>query len=225
MIAIGATYLRTDERVDVLASLSVCQQCLDRIEAEPGLWKWVILSMHNAMQGAMVCHLSGTAQLGALDKKSATAWLAWHQRDIYGEIERISDGIDEFGIPITRIKNKIDYPPKAKLANAKQLFKRLYNNCERVEPSAGGVLKISEAERRSFDQLNKLRNEFSHFTPKGWSIELSGLPETLEDVLGVMQKIALDPWPFRHLGSVETAKLDEILLTLRARLNGMSTGL
>jgi hypothetical protein len=63
---VDSNWLQIDERSDVLVSLSACLICVSECGRNPGLWKWAILALHNAVQGAMVCHLSGTAQLGAL---------------------------------------------------------------------------------------------------------------------------------------------------------------
>lgn len=104
-----ASGLRVDERTDVLISLSLCLRCLKSLGDDPGFWKWAILSLHNALQGAMVCHLSGTAQLGALSDKSDDDWLAWHERDRRGEIKCIEDGTDELGIPKTRFASSLSF--------------------------------------------------------------------------------------------------------------------
>jgi hypothetical protein len=53
-------WLRIDEQIDVLASLSLCLKTLGMVADDPTQWKWTILSMHNALQGASVCHLSGS---------------------------------------------------------------------------------------------------------------------------------------------------------------------
>jgi hypothetical protein len=39
---------------------------------------------------------------------------------------------------------------------------------------------------RSLELLNELRNGFVHFTPKGWSLELAGLPALLTDVADIV---------------------------------------
>ena len=64
---------------------------------------WVVLSMHSALQGAMICHLSGTVGVGALEERCADKWHAWHEEDRKGEIESVENGADEFGIPRRRI--------------------------------------------------------------------------------------------------------------------------
>lgn len=211
-------WLSIDERSDVLASLSLCQNCLADVAAEPANWKWAILSLHNGLQGAMVCHLSGTAQLGALDKKSVAEWLEWHERDRRGEIKRILQGTDELGMPEFRFATRDDQPPRERLADAKELFRRLYNAKKRCEPGAGAILTINGEQLRSFVRLHHLRNGFAHFTPKGWSIELSGLPKMFRDLVEVIELISRDPWTFRHMEGQEQQRLVLLLEGIKARV-------
>ncbi len=159
-------YARTDECQDVLASLEHCALSLIQARQSDRAWKWVVLSFHSALQGAMVCHLSGTAQLGAPTKKCAAKWLEWHERDRRGEITWIK-GVDEFGDPIKRIGKKEDQPPGEFVANADELFKRLSCPSLRIDNGCGGIISITEKQRKSFKRLHNLRNKFSHFSPRG----------------------------------------------------------
>ena len=159
----------------------------------------------------MVCHLSGTGQLGALTKEGATKRLEWNERDRRREIKRIQD-VDEFGHPITRrIEKKEDKPPENYVANASELFKRLSRPSWRLEDGCGGVISITEEQGKSFKRLHKLRNQFSHFSPMGWSIELELIEEVIDDILDVLCSILDDPWPFRLMP-------EEDRITLRSRI-------
>ncbi|MBC6445280.1 MAG: hypothetical protein GDA50_07640 [Alphaproteobacteria bacterium GM202ARS2] len=209
------SWLRIDERTDVLASLSLCLKTLDMVTDEPAQWKWAILSIHNALQGAMVCHLSGTADVGALTDKCAKEWWSWHDRDGRGKIKRIDTGIGALGIQEARFASKTDHPPDEILADTKTLFKRLYKADKRVEGGAGAELIVDETSRRSFYRLHDLRRNFAHFTPKAWSIEIDGLPQIFEHMLGILRNIASDPWPFRHMDEEEKTKLDVLLSELQ----------
>ena len=186
-------YVRTDERHDVLASLEQCALSLAQARRSERAWKWVVLSLHSALQGAMVCHLSGTEQLGALQKNSAAKWREWNERNI-------QDGADDSGCP------------EPLVADAKELFKRLHCSAARIEDGCGGVISITEQQRKSFDRLHKLRNEFSHFSPKGWSIELS-FKQVIDDVLNIMCLIADDGWGFRNMTedrNILRSKIEEV---------------
>jgi|BarGraIncu01122A_1022018.scaffolds.fasta_scaffold90785_1 hypothetical protein len=45
---------------------------------------------------------------------------------------------------------------------------------------------------RSMAMLNGLRNEFTHFLPKQWSLEVSGLPAICGDCLGLIEFLGWD---------------------------------
>ena len=60
------TYIRTDERSGFLCSMRHCVGSLDLAANDLLQWKWVILSIHNALQGALVNTLMGSARFGAL---------------------------------------------------------------------------------------------------------------------------------------------------------------
>jgi len=168
----------------------------------------------------MVCHLSGTAGLGAQSRKTVKDCLAWQERDRRGEIKWEDRGVDEWGIPIRRPARAEDYPPKERLADTKELFKRLYDVSKRHE-TAGAVLEIDESERDAFRRLHDLRNDLTHFTPKGWLIEIAGLPQIFLNVLAVLEKIAGDSWPFRHLNPEEVELLKSLMGRLRTQLHSM----
>lgn len=214
-------WLRTDERADVLSSLSACLLCLRHCNEDTGLWKWAILSLHSAIQGAMVCHLSGSAQLGALSEKAAAKWLDWHERDRKGETRRIDCGTNEVGVRQFRFADG-NRPPPERLADAGELFERLINESKRIEGGAGAIIEVTAPERESFQRLHDLRNNFSHFTPKGWSVEFSGLPDAFLDMLRLVERIAADPWPFRHMSEGETTKLADLLKELREEVEARS---
>ena len=216
--------VQTDERQDVLASLEHCAICLADAERSEGAWKWVVLSLHSALQGAMVCHLSGTAEVGALTPECARQWSDWHERDRRGEIQYVDDGVDEFGVAIRRPRSPLDRPPRDRVASAPVLFKRLGSESERIESGCGRVLEITTAQRRSFGRLHDLRNGFTHFSPKGWSIELRLIEDIVPDMLNVITQIADDWWPFRHMSVEERELLSKSISDLRRCYSDRSVG-
>ena len=214
-------WLEVDEATDVVASLRHTLHLLKLVSADSTIWKWVILSMHSAVQGAMVCHLNGTASLGCHSAKSATAWLDWHERDLRGEVNWIDLGIDEFGLPSRKPATKADFPPRQYLANPSELFKRLMKPNTRIESGVGQILQIGSSQRRAFQILDTLRNQFTHFSPMGWCIEIAGLPTICLEMLSVISMIESDAWPFRHLEPESRAELKGLILELEGVLRPM----
>jgi hypothetical protein len=192
-------FVRTDECQDVLASLEQCAFSLAQARRSERAWKWVILSLHSALQGAMVCHLSGPEQLGALEEGSAENWRQWEEKCI-------QDGAEDSGDP--RRKRLA----REHLADAKKLFRRLHCSAARIEDGCGGIVPITDQQRDSFEFLHDLRNEFTHFSPKSWSIDLCSIKQAIEDVLNVLCLIVDDGGPRRLAQdwNILRSKIEEI---------------
>lgn len=73
--------------------------------------------------------------------------------------------------------------------------------------------------RKSFLRLHALRNDFTHFSPKGWSIEIEFIWDTARDVLDVIDRIEQDNWPFRHMEGEDRSRLREKISELRLLLS------
>lgn len=201
MVNVFEGWLRFDERLDVLASLRLCQLCLERVEDEPLLWKGAVLALHGALIGAIVCHLSGHENLGALIEKSAKEHSARHRGDK--------------GIP----------PRAPRQESPDELLLRLEFANNRIEAVDSSLIPVLPEERGAFGRLTELRNQFTHFLSKGWSIPLAPLPRILWLNLNLFDKIAADPWPFRHMSDEERTSLLRLLHDLRALLQKLESKL
>jgi hypothetical protein len=159
-------YLRFDEIEDVLSSLSLLALVAGLIRKQPSYWKWMIVAAHDALQGAMVCALSGTSDVGALDEKSIRETLEWLDTQ-QGQV------------------------PEERHA----YFKTLVARCLHNSHMDGEPLVLNVAQLKDISRLHDhFRNNFSHFTPKSWSIEKAGLPriigtaiDCIEDLMGKTQ--------------------------------------
>ncbi|MDP1685708.1 hypothetical protein [Hydrogenophaga sp.] len=152
-------YLRTSEHEDAVQSLEFVAEQVFMLEHDLYRWKWVIAALHNAAQGFMVLALCNGNDLPVRTKENAVDWLkAYH----------------------------LNSPtPEAKLDN----FLNLYRKCKRDQYFNYLGSKPFQATPRhnsSFNDLNCFRNDFTHFTPKGWSLRLEGLPEMVLDVLDLV---------------------------------------
>lgn len=157
----GKHFIRYDEIEDVLTSIDLIAIIAPLAKASPSYWKWLIIGAQSALQGAMVCLLTGTNSIGVLDKKSAKQVLQWHE--------------DRSG----------SYPEE-RLAS----FNDLLNRCITRpigKPLALSASELEDVERLHAI----LRNNFAHFQPKSWSIERAGLPRILNVALSVVEEIML----------------------------------
>ncbi|WP_209833102.1 hypothetical protein [Ruegeria sp. HKCCE3926] len=188
-------YFYTDEAHDVLISLSEVVHQMERVaQGDKHCWKWVVIAMASAINGALTCHLSGNIQVGALTKIDARA-----------TIDALQD------------HNHDELPKKPKLANPRELFVRARREDKRLEP-AGCILTLSSVQKRAFDKLFELRNSFSHFEPRGWGIEVSGMPSIMLNLLNIIEQIYDDCWAFRHLSDNDYEDFNRLLGALNKQL-------
>jgi len=152
-------WLRTDEFEEAVSALEMVPEAAAAVSNDIYRWKWVILAVHNALQGFMVLALRGGNGLAALRDDVAQAWLeAYRQGTKYPR-----DKLDSFLNLYKKIKSD------------RMLF---YVTSLKFVPKG--------SQGRSIKKLNALRNNFIHFIPKGWSLEVSGLPEICLDSLAII---------------------------------------
>ena len=158
-------YLRTDEAEEAVSSLESTAEFLRAVRTDRYRWKWVILALHAAAQGFMVLALRGGNGLLALRDDVAEKWL-----DAY---------YNEKPYPEERLDSFLNLYKKVKSDRAKIL-----GNSRPYSPVG--------TEGRSIKKLNELRDEFIHFTPKGWSLELSGLPRICSESVNMIEFLHRD---------------------------------
>ena len=155
-----ARYLRTDEREEAVRSLEWAAHQATSISEDSYQWKWVLIALHNAAQGFMVLALWNGNGLLALRDKIASKWL-----DAYNNGGQYPDEkLDEFLNLYKKVKDKDNF-----------------------HVIGAGPFSPGATHDKSFSLLNFCRNEFIHFKPKGWSLELRGLPCVCLDVLDLIE--------------------------------------
>jgi len=71
-------------------------------------------------------------------------------------------------------------------------------------------LQLSKQQEESILRLKELRNEFEHYIPTSWSIEIHGMPYITIDVLEVIRFLALDTGNC-HLTMTQKKKVKSIV--------------
>lgn len=142
-------WLRTDETKEAISALEMLAEAAPSLTTDFYRWKWVIISTHNALQGFMVLALRHGNGLLALKDEIAAQWLkAYREGGQY---------------------------PVEKLDNFLNLYKKVKSDRMLCYGHSKKFIATPD-HNRSVKKLNELRNEFIHFVPKGWSLELTGLP-------------------------------------------------
>lgn len=188
-------WIRTDEAEDVLGSIRHAIRAAQFVGEDPLAWKWVALALHSALQGACVCHLTTTARpVGAVTQHNEGEWLA------YFEESRT---------------NSMAKPPKTYLMDLPDLLKAVRKPYSSGDGSNVVGVAISESELSWLTRFHKeIRNEFVHFKPIGWSIEVSGIPEIAKLVARVIGDCLQFGWAFRHQDRLQREEMQRSLNAL-----------
>lgn len=190
-------YLRLDEREDVINALEHAAQTAKTLDEHPLNWKWVIIAVHNALQGALVCTLSGTHGTGALSNNSMKEMWEWFE--------------------VSRTDPKTTYPNEW-LAPPFELYQRAKKQ-DYMGEYDGTPLQTTTEQDDDVERLNNLRRDFMHFTPKGWSIETAGLPRIVLNAIAIIETLLLShPANTFRLEPEQTNRIKQALATLRSFL-------
>jgi hypothetical protein len=154
------TYLRTDLHNEAITALEICGQFSRDTTRDNGLWKWVIISLHNALQGFMCLALQGSDGLRVLKDDVAKAWLTAHDQ----------------GLPLP--VEKLDWFPNLYIKIKSDVMK--FNVNSKPFPNNDRI-------NTSVTILNEYRNNFVHFLPQSWSINIASLPSLCLDCIAVIK--------------------------------------
>lgn len=153
-------WLRTDEREESVSALAMMRDSTAKVVEDVYQWKWVIIAAHNALQGFMVLALRNGNNLTVMPGKLAGKWLEAYRAEKPLPEERL----DSFPNLYKKIKSK-----EMEFLVSSKRFQSL------------------EEHDRAVDNLIDLRNDFIHFVPRGWSIEVSGLPEICLRIIEIIR--------------------------------------
>lgn len=153
-------WLRTDETEESVSALEMLRDSLVKVNEDVYQWKWAVIAAHNALQGFMVLALRNGNNLAVMSEKAAGQWLEAYREEKPLPEERLDSFLNLY--------KKIQGEYMLTLVTAKKL-------------------NATPKQSRSTKKLNELRNEFIHFVPKGWSLEVSGLPEICLHVMEIIK--------------------------------------
>jgi hypothetical protein len=173
--------LDIDEFHEAVLALDLMSEQLSKIvkSGDPYFWPWVIVALHNAIQGFMVLALRGTNNLAVLTEECAAEWLAAYER---GDGKYPRQRLDEFLNLYKKIKSKA---------------MNIYVNSR--------IFKPTGTQGKSVKQLNSWRNDFIHFVPSGWMITVDGFVQIVQDCLDIITFLAFESGNIRwHNPGLET---------------------
>jgi hypothetical protein len=159
-------WLSTDEAAEAVLSLEMVSETLPKVLDNIHYWKWVLIALHNALQGYMVLALA-RGSFNILTKKSAEKRMAAERRDD-----------DVLPAP------KMDYFPS--------LYKKIQTDNLMMSSVHSRPFRPRGTQTKSVEMLSKLRNNFIHFLPKVSSLRVRGLPRVAGDCIDIIEFLAFE---------------------------------
>lgn len=186
-------YIPFDMRIDVLASLECCALSLRQTQHTGLAWKWVVLSLHSAVQGSIVCRLRSLGNYGELSEKSRKENLVWREK--------------------YRRREKPGLAPKLWLDSPEQLFEKLKSTDK--DKRYGKPIKVTEKQRSDFQWLTDSRNDFTHFVVDAWLVHPDIIKITMGDLLNLICSIIDDERSFMHMSEHGMKAMDSVINEIR----------
>jgi hypothetical protein len=182
-----------NEFEDAVVALELVALLSNEVQTHPSYWKWIIIAMQNAVQGAMVISLAGTDGCGALDLKSQRENRVW-------------------------LKNPTYERPRQRMADYNELLQRVQD----AQLVKGPPLLLSAEDLSNLEGLNdKLRRDFAHFNPKGWGIPLSFILNIMPVALTTVEfLLGTQTSPRMQLTDDQKSRIAKSLATAREAFAG-----
>lgn len=158
MAVAGATYLQTNHWVDTVSSLEAANDFALQAMTDERYWKWLLIAQHSAVQGFMALALEQGNALLVMRDDVRRKWFQAHEKGT----EYPDDRMDYFLSLYDKVKSDVVC---------------LYVGSKKFVPGTSHDYSMAK--------LNELRNDFIHFMPKAWAIELAGLAKVCLDALDV----------------------------------------
>ncbi|MEP3051325.1 MAG: hypothetical protein ABJP48_09500 [Erythrobacter sp.] len=191
-------WFHTNVGEDVAGSIRHANRMVGCVNDDPQAYKWVVLALHSALQGACVCHLTTSAgSLGAVTEGSKRNTIDYHEKSR---------------------TDKTAQAPKAYLMPLPDLLKAVRKPNSAGNPGNNEGICISEEDMEWLNWLHASRNEFVHFKSKSWSCYVSDIPELAKLISRIIQDILDVRWAFRHQDPEQIQELEESLKQL-AQIN------
>jgi len=190
-------WITTNELLEATKTLQMVNYFMCLAEKDSYHWKWVLIALHNTLQNFMVCALRGKDGLNLLKDSVVKKWVA--------------DG-----------KKGSPYPNEA-MDTFLNLYKKIKSNRMLIN-SNSKVYQPRGQQDRSIRKLNLLRNNFIHFKPKSWHLEINGLPVLVADTVDIIKFLAFTSGNIKlsKETKAEITKASEEVLNQLKRLEAIS---
>ncbi len=168
-------YITFNAENNALDSLEKAICFIQEAKIDPYNYKWVIISLFNALYGFAVCAARGTSNIAiSKTKKNGEEYL-------------------------------VDFDNIIKLCQNKDYMNMMvYSKPLTLSNNQTKAIKILKDE---------FRNNFEHFTPKFWIIEVKKITQIIPDIIDIIHFLALETGNYLLLDNIKRNYVKELLET------------
>jgi len=166
-------WFRTDIGPHFLDCLKFSERQISIVYSDNREWPWTILGLAALVQAGCALYLD--------------------ERDTMG-VATLSDSCKKKTIAALQYNSEEEIP-KPYMAPPKILLKRVQKESDKII--------LSTENQKDLLNLIDFRNEFTHLTPKDWSLQATGLPRMAKAVFVLTQGILSDAGLFRRISNAE----------------------
>jgi hypothetical protein len=210
-------WLRLDELENAIDNLQMIPHFLEHFSTDLK-WKWAIISLHQALYSFLVCGLKGTdAKQTVYDKtKDSVRAIILYSRNV-----PVSVIANAFGVSNNKVEQWLGEPY---LISIQEALKRAKNQSYLTLAISKPLVTSHEEDQALEKLINEFRNEFEHFTPKHWSIEVSGMPTLFIHILRVIKFLALESESIIYPDEKQQRRVQAILIEINDQLQQNGAG-
>jgi hypothetical protein len=190
-------WLRTDEYLEAVVSLEMVSDTLPKVMNDVHYWKWVLIALHNALQGYMVLALRGSDGLNVLTDKCRQKWIATRKRGHGAPLERRLDSFEN-------------------------LYKKIERDDLMLVLMHSQPFKSHGTQTESVELLKQLRNDFIHFLPKCLSLPVHDLPGVVNDCVDIIEFLAFQCGNILWYEKENETKTRALIATIRTNLSELN---
>ncbi|BCM88106.1 hypothetical protein [Methylobacterium indicum] len=185
-------YARTSPMRLCLLYLEQAALEASRARQNPQRWFFAAPEMHRALNCALVAALSGSEGIGAYPEKARKKWIDHFDKENWPDIPCPSeDRVESFTALLKRAQNPSD------------------------PWMSGHPIRLTESQRADLAALTELRDDMEHVKPRGWSIEVAGLPRMLAAAADAIEQILQEPRCRTELDEEDEGRAERAITCIR----------
>jgi hypothetical protein len=195
---------RTSQPRELLACVEFCALQAQRVEEDPGAFRWTTIAMVLAVQNACLCALDWGDEFGAkgMTRRDAQEVRRW---TLEGRAGPKPLALREFHI-----------------VSPLELLERVSDENFLRPPFQ---VSLTRTVRHDFDALNELRNTFIHYSDDAWSIDLRVIPPLVVSACSVIRHLAVtQPIYLRNAERGHSLRVEHALEAIVAAMEHYADG-